>query len=65
MWIVIYMAHNKAISEAIENLLREEDILFHMKPVYQNVTPEENCYEVLVPQSEAEEAHDILIENGY
>ena len=36
-----------------------------MKPVYQNVTPEENCYEVLVPQSEAEEAHDILIENGY
>lgn len=65
MWIVIYVAHNKRIADAIENLLRDEDILFKTKSIYKNVTPEENCYEILVPQSEAREAHAILMENGY
>lgn len=65
MWIVIYMAHNKDIADAIESLLRDENILYKTKSVYKNVTPEENCYEILVPQSEASEAHSILMENGY
>lgn len=65
MWIVIYMAHNKKVADAIETLLNKENILFKIKPVYKNVTPEENCYEILVPQSEAREAHATLMENGY
>lgn len=65
MWIVVYMAHNKKVAETIENILRDEDILFRTKSIYKNVNPEENCYEILVPQSETSEAHAILMENGY
>lgn len=65
MWVVIYMAQNKKVAEAIEDILRDENILFKTKSIYKNVTPEDNSYEILVPQSEAGEAHAILMENGY
>ncbi len=65
MWVVVYMAHNKETADAIVDLLSKEGIMHKLKPVYKNVAPENNCYEILVPQIEAREAQDILIENGY
>ncbi len=65
MWIVIYVAYSKEIAEAIENLLKDENILYKTKSVYKNMDPKENYYEILVPQSEATEAHSILMESGY
>jgi hypothetical protein len=42
-----------------------EGFLIKIKPVYRNVSEEENYYEILVPQTEVEEVHTILMENGY
>lgn len=65
MWVVIYMAHSKNVADTIEEVLNREGILFKIKSVYKNVTLDKNCYEVLVPQSEAIEAQAALMENGY
>mgnify|MGYP000906300211 CR=1 FL=1 len=65
MWVVVYIAHNKKLADSILDLLSKEGVMHKLKPVYKNVAPENNCYEILVPQSEAREAHKILMDNGY
>lgn len=65
MWTVVYMAQTRLIADHIIELLTKEGFLVKMKPLYKNVTDQDNYYEVLVPQSEAPEVHDILMENGY
>jgi hypothetical protein len=53
------------IADHIIELLTKEGFLVKIKPIYKNVTEQENCYEVLVTQSEAQEVRDILMDNGY
>jgi hypothetical protein len=64
MWKVVYMAQTKD-SNHINDLLTREGFLIKIKPVYKNVPDEENYYEILVPQTEVQEVHTILMENGY
>jgi hypothetical protein len=59
------MAQNKETARHLQELLNREGFLVKCKAVYKNVSSEDNCYEILVPQSEANEAHSILIENGF
>jgi hypothetical protein len=62
---VVYMAQTKDTADRIRDLLTMEGFLIKIKPVYRNVSEEENYYEILVPQTEVEEVHTILLENGY
>ncbi|HHU77922.1 MAG: hypothetical protein ACOX27_06485 [Caldicoprobacterales bacterium] len=62
---VVYMAQTKDTADRIRDLLTMEGFLIKIKPVYRNVSEEENYYEILVPQTEVEEVHTILMENGY
>ncbi|HHY82276.1 MAG TPA: hypothetical protein GX505_06310 [Clostridiales bacterium] len=65
MWKVVYMAQSKTIADHIYQLLTKEGFLIKIKPVYKNIPEEENFYEILVPQTEVQEVHAILMENGY
>lgn len=65
MWRVVYMAQSKRIADHINDLLSVEGFMVKLKPIYKNVPDEDNYYEVLVPQTEAQEVHMILMENGY
>jgi len=65
MWKVVYMTQTKDIADHIHELLTGEGFLIKIKPVYKNVTDEENYYEILVPQTEVQEVHTILMENGF
>ncbi len=65
MWKVVYMARSKDIADSINNLLSREGFWIKLKPVYRNVSIQDNYYEILVPESEAEEVHAMLMENGY
>lgn len=65
MWVVIYMAHYKKDANLISKILIEENIPFKIKPVYRNMDLEENCFEIMVPQSEVMEVHGILMEKGF
>ena len=64
MWIVIHMAENTAAAERARTCLEEEGVLVRLRPVYRKAATEENCFEIQVLQSEAEEARAILLERG-
>ncbi|MCX7711874.1 MAG: flavodoxin domain-containing protein [Clostridia bacterium] len=65
MWTVVYMAQSKEIATKLQDLLTKEGILVKLRPVSKNHENNDNYFEVLVPESEVEEAHSVIIEKGY
>ncbi len=65
MWRVVYMARTRTMADHINELLVREGFLIKLKPVYRNVPEEENYYEILAPNTEAQEIHNILMQNGF
>lgn len=63
MWTVVYIAMNRTQAEMLKNLLRSEGILADTRPVgVANLG--DGLYEVLVLESEAEEAQQILYQHA-
>jgi hypothetical protein len=65
MWTVVYLAKNKKIAEKISRLMTNEGVLVKLQPVNKNIGEEDSYVEILVLESEVEEAHNILYELGY
>lgn len=65
MWKVVYMAKNKKIADKVSELMSGEGVLVKLQPVSKNTGDEDSYYEILVLESEVEEAHNILYERGY
>ncbi|ABW18146.1 conserved hypothetical protein [Alkaliphilus oremlandii OhILAs] len=62
MWTVIYMANTRQDAEEIQNILVKEGFLVKVRPISKNNV--DGTTEVLVPRSEVEEVHSILIQLG-
>jgi len=60
MWTVIYIAPTKNIAEKYQQALAEEGILVQLRAVGSTQQVNTHSMEILVPESEAEEAHEIL-----
>lgn len=58
MWTVIYIATNRQQAEMFKAILTEEGILVDIRPT--KVSAPEGMYEILVLESEADEAHAII-----
>jgi len=56
------MANTREDAEKLKNILVEEGFLVKVKPISKNNV--EGTSEVLVPRTEAEEVHSILIQLG-
>lgn len=65
MWTVVYMAQNKEIVTKLQDFLEKEGLLVKIRPMSKNSNNKDNYYEVLVPESEVEEAHSIIIDTGF
>ncbi len=65
MWVVIFIAENYRIAEQIHALLMAEGILIKIKPVYKKVAPDKNNYQIVVLEGEAEDAREIMADNGF
>lgn len=65
MWTVVYMAKNKKIADKVSEMMSAEGVLVKLQPVSKNTGDEDSYYEILVLESEVEEAHNILYERGY
>lgn len=63
MWAVVFLAKNKKLADRINKILSQEGVLVKLQPV--NKSEEDGYFEVLVLESEVDEAHSILYENGY
>lgn len=64
MWTAIYIASNRAQAEMLKNLLCDEGILANMRPAGVASALGDGMYEILVLESEADEAHAIICQNA-
>ena len=64
MWIVIHMTKAKTLALAICEQLTAEGFLVKISPVYRALSDEENYFELMVPESEAAEARQVLLDRG-
>lgn len=60
MWTVVYIASNKVTAEQIKTVLTNEGLLVMLRPLGVPHLGDSNTFEILVPESEASEANEIL-----
>lgn len=60
MWTVVYIASNRMIAEQVKGLLANEGLLVMLRPIGVPHLGDSASVEVLVPESEVKEAHEIL-----
>ena len=65
MWTVVYMAQNRETANRLEAILTGEGILVKIRPISKNPDQSDSCFEILVPEAEVEEAHGVMIEQGF
>ncbi len=65
MWTVIYMVQSMEDADNLRLLLENAGVLVKIKPVTKAAEGEANAYEILIPETEKEEAHKIIIGSGY
>lgn len=63
MWTVIYMAQSKEAVVKIQRLLAENSLAARIRPLGEG--GDSGYFEILVPETEAQLAHAVLINNGY
>jgi hypothetical protein len=60
MWTVVYIASNRQLAERLKLNLSEEGLLANIRLVGANQNTDIGVFEILVPESEAEEATEII-----
>ena len=65
MWTVIYIAKSKHIAKRLKELLSQQGISTRLRPLYDATLAEDGSIEVLVPESEVEQAHEIIIDSDF
>jgi hypothetical protein len=63
MWTVVYISPNRVIAEQIKALLTNEGLLVMLRSVGVPHLGDSGAVEILVPETEVEEASLILTEN--
>ena len=63
MWTVVYISQNPDIAKEIKELLEASQILVMMRSVGEEYG-EQKSFEILVPETEVEQAHNIIINNN-
>lgn len=60
MWTVVYIAPNKTIAEMLKGVLTTEGVLVMLRPIGLPHLGESGSVEILVPESEVDEAMEII-----
>ena len=64
MWMVAYVTQSKESAERIKALLQEAGLPVKIRSVNQSGNGQFGCYEILVPEAELTEAHEVIIEKA-
>ena len=65
MWKVIYIAPTQEYAEKLKKLLLDNGFLCQLKPVGSRRGSKLVSIEISVPESEAEDANEVLAEHGF
>lgn len=60
MWTVVYISSNKIMAEQLKAVLTQEGLLVMLRPACIPHMGDSGPVEILVPESEAEEAQEII-----
>lgn len=60
MWTVVYIAPSKSVAERLKDVLTSEGLLVSLRTVGLPHNGEGGSYEILVPESEVDEAMEII-----
>lgn len=60
MWTVVYIAPNRPVAEMLRDVLEAEGIMASLRPIGVPHMGEAASVEILVPESEIEEATEII-----
>ena len=63
MWTVVYMTQEEENANKVVSILEKNNLIYKIRPVGETEDEENVCYEVLVPETEINEAHKIIIDN--
>ena len=63
MWIVVYITQNRETAMSLKKLLNEAGLLVKVRSIGLREDAQYGCYEVLLPESEIEEDHNVIIES--
>ena len=61
MWTSVYMAQNKAQAESMRSAIEAKNIIVMLRNIRVPDKAVEDCYELLVPVAEVEEALEVII----
>ena len=64
MWTVVYIASNRNQAENLKKVLCDEGVLANTRPAGVVAATGDGMYEILVLESEADEAHEILCQHA-
>lgn len=64
MWMVVFVAQSLEIAEKIKELIMSSGLLVKVRAIGGSSDEKYGCYEILVPESELDEAHSIIINQG-
>lgn len=62
MWTTVYMTQDIAIAKAMREKIEDNKILVMLKTIKLEDRAGEDCFEILVPSAELNEALDIIID---
>lgn len=65
MWIVIFITQNKGTANHVMELLRDSGLIVKLRTTSAKSDSACGCFEILLPESEIEEGHKILISNFF
>ncbi len=61
MWIVVYITQNKEVAMSVKRMLLEAGLLVKMRSLGLRANEQYGCYEILLPESQVDEGHAIII----
>ena len=61
MWMVVFVAQSADVAEKIKEKIIAGGLLVKVRSVNNAAAEKFGCYEILVPESELDEAHAIII----
>jgi len=64
MWLVVGMASSKKTAQEMQKALEGEGILVKLRNLSSKAKDGRDTYEILVLESEASQAREVLLENG-
>ena len=65
MWIVIFITQNKETANQVMELLRKAGLIVKLRATGTKGDSLYGCFEILLPESEIEEGHKVLISNFF